>query len=404
MEEEATQPGNITKNTPFVDEYGWDEADDVYLAATQLVIDPRRLGHHNSGLNDDDLTDIFCILHPASMSACKVAAHIAKESPEHTISNTGVELKVRGGSNSPLNAPTTPDLAAQGVISRDIALRLSADLKDPLVGFRFGRNEQRCDFVIAGTEGAKRISNVHFRIYINEHGVIMLEDQSTNGTLVENVVLRAKLKDKGQQYRHTLQQGSLITLVMTPPDEDIKFIVRVPQREGEYEAIYEQNLQNYFMRLHQLSQARAAEVAATAAAAAAKPNVQTDGAHEGPVCCIRICGQHLTYNQQPDIFAPITQRAPSVSATEISGRHVKEWRGGSKYNKIGLVGKGAFANVHLLATKFDGTLCAAKELEKRRFMKKGVLDQKVDTEIKIMSKINHVSIISHSCCETEIYY
>jgi hypothetical protein len=100
---------------------------------------------------------------------------------------------------------------------------------------------------------------------------------------------------------------------------------------------------------------------------------------------------HLIDNQQPDIFAPITQRPSSVSATEIGGRHVKEWRGGAKYNKIGLAGKGAFAIVHLMSTKYDGTLCAAKELEKRRFMKNGVLDQKVDSEIKIMRKIKHVS-------------
>jgi hypothetical protein len=279
MEEEATQPGNEPRTSSFVNEYSWDEADDKYLLATQLVIDPRRLGHHNSGLNDEDLTDIFCILHPASMSACIAAALIAKESPEHTISNTGVELKVRGGSINSVKPPTTSDLAAQGVASRDIALRLSADLKEPLLGFRFGRNEERCDFVIAGTEGAKRISNVHFRIYLNEHGILMLEDHSTNGTQVENVMLQGKLKDKGEQYRHTLVQGSLITLVMTPPDEDIRFVVRVPQREGEYEAMYNQNLQRYFQRWQQVRQARMAE----RDAAAARANGKTGGAHHGPV-------------------------------------------------------------------------------------------------------------------------
>lgn len=389
MEEEATQPGNTPINSSFVDEFGWDDADPEYLVATQLVMDPRRLGHHNSGLNDDDLADIFCILHPASMSACLAAAQIAKECPEHTISNTGVEVKVRGGSNNPVQAPTTSDLAAQGVASRDIALRLSADLKDPLAGFRFGRNEQRCDFVIAGTEGAKRVSNIHFRIYINEHGVIMLEDQSTNGTQVEKVILHAKLKDQGHQYRHTLQQGSLITLVMTPPDEDIKFIVRVPQREGEYEAIYDQNLQNYFLRLQHFRQAREAE----RAAAVARANGNAGGAHEGPVSRFQTSVLHATDGKQPDIFAPITQRAPSVSAIDIGGHNVKEWRGGSKYNKVKLAGKGAFANVYVLSTKFDGTLVAAKELEKRKFMKKGVLDQKIDSEIKIMSRIDHVSAL-----------
>jgi hypothetical protein len=383
MEEEATQPGNRPRPSSIVDEYGWDEANDKYLLATQLVIDPRRLGHHNSGLNDDDLTDIFCILHPASMSACIAAALIAKESPEHTISNTGVELKIRGGSNVPVKPPTTCDLAAQGVASRDIALRLSADLKDPLLGFRFGRNPERCDFVIAGTEGAKKISNVHFRIYLNEHGVLMLEDHSTNGTQVEKVMLRAKLK--GQQYRHTLVQGSLITLVMTPPDEDIRFVVRVPQREGEYEAIYNQNLQRYLQRLLQVQHARVAE----RDAAAAKANGQNGAAHQGPVC-ISLRGRlFLPDKQQPDIFATKTKRALSVGAPAPS----REWRGGAKYNMVGLAGKGAFANVYKITDKYDGTPYAAKELEKRRFMKNGVLDQKIDMEIKIMKKINHVSFL-----------
>jgi serine/threonine protein kinase len=73
------------------------------------------------------------------------------------------------------------------------------------------------------------------------------------------------------------------------------------------------------------------------------------------------------------------------------GRYVKEWRGGHKYNKVGTIGKGAFAVVFKVTAKFDGVPFAAKELEKRRCMKNGVLDQKVDMEMKIMQKIHHVS-------------
>jgi ABC-type branched-subunit amino acid transport system ATPase component len=87
------------------------------------------------------------------------------------------------------------------------------------------------------------------------------------------------MKENGEQYRHTLVQGSLITLVMTPPDEDIRFIVRVPQREGEYEAMYNQNLQRYFQRWQHIQQARVAERVAVAARA----NGQLGDAHHGPV-------------------------------------------------------------------------------------------------------------------------
>jgi serine/threonine protein kinase len=78
------------------------------------------------------------------------------------------------------------------------------------------------------------------------------------------------------------------------------------------------------------------------------------------------------------------------------GRYVREWRGGSKYNKVAVIGKGAFATVYKMTAKFDGVPYAAKELEKRRFMKNGVLNQKVDNEMKIMQRIKHVCVQSHS--------
>jgi serine/threonine protein kinase len=82
------------------------------------------------------------------------------------------------------------------------------------------------------------------------------------------------------------------------------------------------------------------------------------------------------------------------------GKHVKEWKGGPKYNKICCIGKGAFAVVYKMSAKFDGVPYAAKELEKRRFMKNGILDQKVDSEMKIMRRIKHVSSIIRYGVET----
>lgn len=84
---------------------------------------------------------------------------------------------------------------------------------------------------------------------------------------------------------------------------------------------------------------------------------------------------------------------PSVASVPAVGRG-KEWRGGKKYNKVRQIGKGAFATVYLLTDKFNGIPYAAKELEKRRFMKNGVLDQKIDMEMTIMSKIQHVRILA----------
>lgn len=67
------------------------------------------------------------------------------------------------------------------------------------------------------------------------------------------------------------------------------------------------------------------------------------------------------------------------------------WNGGDTYNVIGHAGKGAFANVFKLSTKQDGELFAAKELDKRRFIKDGILDRKAHNEIDVMKQIKHVS-------------
>ena len=69
----------------------------------------------------------------------------------------------------------------------------------------------------------------------------------------------------------------------------------------------------------------------------------------------------------------------------------REWRGGDKYARVGVIGKGAFATVYKGTSRYDGSPYAAKELDKRKFMKNGVLDQKVENEMRIMQNIQHVS-------------
>lgn len=68
----------------------------------------------------------------------------------------------------------------------------------------------------------------------------------------------------------------------------------------------------------------------------------------------------------------------------------RPWNGSNKYSRVGEIGRGAFATVHKVITKFTGKPFAAKELDKRKFIKNGVLDQKVENEMNIMQKIKHV--------------
>jgi hypothetical protein len=256
-EEELTQPGKYSLK--YCVQSPKRKLLTMVSIATQLVTDPRRLGESNhTGLSDDDLTDIFCILHPASLPAHQAIARIAQESPELIISTRGAAAAVDPSRpENDVESPGIEELTSAGITPHDIALRFSADAKNPLLGFCFGRNRQRCDYVLGGnTEAAKRISNVHFRISINQHNIIMLEDQSTNGTIVEKTMLCGKHKNEGQAYKHILEQGSLITLIMMPPEEDYKFIVRIPFREGIYEELYYQNRDTYCNRLKKMNTIR----------------------------------------------------------------------------------------------------------------------------------------------------
>jgi FHA domain len=260
--DEATQPGMHSLFSslccPLARYYRGRPAYTGDVAATQKVLDPRRLGKNASDLSDEDLSDIFCILHPVSLPAIRAAALIHDLTPQHTITSEGnVNIREKEGNPQELG---TFVLATQGIVSCDIALRLSANLKSPAGGFLFGRNQQRCDFILGRDDQVKRVSNIHFRIYINEYGILMLEDQSTNGTAVDGNLLRAKEKENGMEYRHTLELGSRIILHMTPPEEDFKFIVRIPRRDEATEVAYQQNLTSYFMRIkntHLERQARA---------------------------------------------------------------------------------------------------------------------------------------------------
>lgn len=74
------------------------------------------------------------------------------------------------------------------------------------------------------------------------------------------------------------------------------------------------------------------------------------------------------------------------------GRLSREWTGSGKYNRVEKIGQGAFATVYKVTAKFDGRPYAAKEIDKRKFIKNGVLDQKVENEMKIMQRAKHVRL------------
>ncbi|EHK98824.1 putative Serine/threonine-protein kinase RAD53 [Glarea lozoyensis 74030] len=151
---------------------------------------------------------------------------------------------------------------------------------------------------------------------------------------------------------------------MTPPEENYDFVVWLPKRSDAQQDAYEQKLADF---LDYRDQIRARRTAAKV-------------------------GQH---GDTPDIFAGPRTDTPKASGKSLLPKRIKEWQGGNKYNRVGTIGKGAFAVVYKVTTKSEGIPYAAKELEKRRFMKNGILDQKMETEMRIMSRITHPNIVQY---------
>lgn len=212
------------------------------------MLDPRRLGRNNSGLNDGDIADVLVILHPATPTAIRIVEQAAQQRPEHVLfRNT---LDSMSGSLTDIEEQETIIINASGErlghssrAGADLALRMSSArrLRFKELGFVFGRNPQSAD-IIFGQDSGKRISNQHFRIYLNTDGILMIEDMSTNGTIVDDALL--KCKDPRFHKIRMLSSGSIICIQNSNDAEMIKFIVRIPSRVSYFDRFTE-NLRNF---------------------------------------------------------------------------------------------------------------------------------------------------------------
>ncbi|EFZ00492.1 serine/threonine protein kinase domain protein [Metarhizium robertsii] len=347
--------------------------------ATQNVLDPRRIGKQNSGFSDEDVSDIICVLYPHSESAREEVQRLAKEDSPYIIGKNEAD-------------DVEPDYELEDHASRfeshpvshgnyAIILRLSSPVKSPSSGFAFGRNSARCDVVFVN-DPLRRISNVHFRIYVNEYGSVMIEDQSTNGTFVDRQLLTRHPKDKSAPAnKWVLGSGNLIRIVLHSETLDLTFRVRIPRRDDDYDRAYLNKVNEYFIHhgLHPAS----GEIPGI------NSNTKTN---PGPVDLFKAPG-----GPQANRVAFEASPSPRLSPKRKDSHGVirNEWKGSGKYNRIGMIGKGAFAVVYKVTSKYDGLPYAAKELEKRRFIKNGVLDQKVENEMKIMQRVNHPNIVRY---------
>jgi serine/threonine protein kinase len=346
--------------------------------ATQNVLDPRRVGQQNSGFSDEDISDIICILVPYSDAARQELKRIADEKSHHMVTRDDVD-KIDMDYETEDNAENFT-LVQQDIGEHHIALRFSANVKNSLAGFTFGRNPTRCDICLMD-DPHRRLSNIHFRIYLNEHAVLMLEDQSTNGTIVDDILLKSKANPPVATKR-TLVSGSKIKILMHQDANDLTFLVRVPKLEGRHLAAYKRNLYEYMGR-------------------------QTGIATNVNETIVPGPGGHVDIFKAPVRKPPLTtwavaQRTKPAAETRAGAGALLDqfpgvtvWSGSRKYNRVGEIGKGAFATVYKVTSKFNGLPYAAKELDKTKFMRNGVLDQKVENEMNIMARIKHPNIVEY---------
>jgi len=210
-------------------------------AATQTVADLKRLGHQTSGFSDEEISDIICLLLPYSEAARQEVRRMASEASQHMVGREDVD-------NLKVDYSREDDLRNFGGVQSDIgehhiALRFSSQVKNPAQGFTFGRHAGCCDICLRN-DPHRRLSKIHFRIFLNQWGVLMLEDMSTNGTVVDDYLLKKKDGLKTDTMR-TLESGSKVQILMHEPGRDLSFLVRIPIRDGPSEEAYKRNLDAY---------------------------------------------------------------------------------------------------------------------------------------------------------------
>ncbi|KAK3397640.1 hypothetical protein B0T20DRAFT_225400 [Sordaria brevicollis] len=341
--------------------------------ATQEALDPRRFGEQQSGFSDEDLADIICILIPYSNATVPVAERAAELTPNFVIEQEHTSRIRMNYNDTEQVYPVGPKTSSP----HNLVFRFSSKLKNDREGFVFGRDVKKCDVTVSKDE--KVVSNTHFKIYFNEHGFLMIEDLSLMGTWVGDVFVHSGRKDRFKTVpnpppkTYTLGSGSEIMIPTTLTEKvagmsdaqrrqaDIRFMVRIPHRLGRHAEVYDEKLTNYLQRTRP------------------DPNQTIVPGPDGRL----------------DVFRNSPHR-PSVGPSVVATRQLASaWtlKGSHKYNFLGKIGQGAFATVYGISDKMNGFPYAAKELEKRRFMKNGVLDQKVKHEMQIMKRISHPNIV-----------
>ncbi|KAL8784919.1 MAG: hypothetical protein Q9213_003661 [Squamulea squamosa] len=354
----------------------WITMDD---GATQKATLPPTGPHsHKNTFSDFDRTDILCILIPATPAAYEAVELVNATAPQHILRRPRkiAPLKTKTPTSQVLADCSVPN-SPKAKPSLDIALRMRSVILNPALGFTFGRNKAGSDLLIC-QGGHMRISQRHFRIYVNSRGSLMCQDTSTNGTYVDGVNLRPKQQPTDSGDKRTLHNASVIELLVGQDMETMRFIVQVPDRSGVSQ-LYGSKLDQYIEFVEQMERRMQEEN---------NRKAQPDQIDIPPVPVPQF--SHMLRDDK------LSTRANKVliAGTEPFNLGM-QWNGGDTYYVSALLGKGAFASVYKLTRRADGELFAAKEIRKTVFAQRGVLDRRVEQELNIVKQLEHPNIVQY---------
>jgi hypothetical protein len=223
--------------------------DDNTQPATQPVMDGRRVGQINSELSGRDIADVLAILTASSPAAYRVVEETAATRPEHVLfphQYDSFENQLVDIEEQETIIIDRPNLSSNGFAkgATSLVLRMSSPRINDSVGFVLGRNPQMADIVF-GQDSGKRVSNQHFRIYLNAELVLMVEDMSTNGTVVDDVLL--KCRDRRCHKQRMINTGSIIRIQTSNDPDFVEFIVRIPSRVAHMKE-FQKNIRDFMTR------------------------------------------------------------------------------------------------------------------------------------------------------------
>ena len=296
--------------------------------------------------------DMICVLRANPTAALRIVANAARDTPQHVL----FEPERGGHSDEGVHRDDGKEASNRRRVRRrplSIALRTSSKVRDLTMGFVFGREENKSDIVFKTGMEDSRVSSKHFRIFLNDAQILMIEDHSTNGTQVDSQLLAWK---KDINSKRLLTEGSSISVAVygdrsTRTISYATFTVSLPERDVD---IYSRNLQSYVQRVSEAKNAK------------------------------RLPGE------PPSNFGFMPSALMTASTEKYHyGMH---WNGAPTYRVLGKVGSGAFATVYKIAN-LDGEPFAAKEIDIKKVAKDGIMAQNLNNELSIVKRLSHPHIV-----------